>query len=267
MVGSLIRYEVRNAVAEITLDRPEARNAQNVQLLEELDNAWVAAARDEDVRVILLTASGPHFSAGHDLREIPEGYVREDKPDMGKVESGYRWEMTNYFHLCRRWREVPKPSIAAVQGACIAGGLMLVWPCDLIVASEDATFSDPVVRLGIGGVEYHGHTWELGARKAKELLFTGGRISAHDAAALGMVNRVVPADRLRDEAFSLAMEIAQMDRFGLAQAKRAVNQTLDVMGQYAALQSAFDIHWTGHGDAYTRTGKHIVGDLATVRER
>jgi enoyl-CoA hydratase/carnithine racemase len=142
---------------------------------------------------------------------------------------------------------------------------MLVWPCDLIIAADDAFFSDPVVRLGIGGVEYHGHTWELGARKAKEMLFTGRRIPAAEAERLGMVNEVVPVDELDTRTMSLATEIAAMDRFGLAQAKRAVNQTLDVMGQYAALQAVFDVHWTGHGDAYARTGTHLVAGLEDVR--
>ncbi|NED61375.1 enoyl-CoA hydratase, partial [Streptomyces sp. SID10244] len=108
----------------------------------------------------------------------------------------YGTESRRYLDYSLRWRNIPKPSIAAVQGRCIAGGLLLCWPCDLIIASEDAKFSDPVVMMGIGGVEYHGHTWELGPRKAKEILFTGRPVTAAEAEQTGMVNLVVPRDEL-----------------------------------------------------------------------
>jgi enoyl-CoA hydratase len=129
---------------------------------------------------------------------------------------------------------------------------------DLIVAAENAEFSDPVIFMGIGGVEYHGHTWELGARKAKEILFTGRSVPAREAEQIGMVNKVVPLEDLRDETMKLAAHIAQMDPFGLRQAKRAVNQTLDVQGFYAAIQSVFDIHQTGHGNALSVTGYPVL---------
>jgi enoyl-CoA hydratase len=257
-----IDYEVEDRIAIITLNRPQARNAQNTQLLTELDAAWTDAARDDEVRVIVLKANGPHFSAGHDLTSDSSDWFG---PSPGLAHA-YDYEARHYLGLSRRWRDIPKPSIAAVHGATIAAGLMLIWPCDLIVAADTATFSDPVVLMGIGGVEYHGHTWELGARKAKELLFTAGKISAEDARERGMVNRVVPADRLVEETLDLAREIARMDPFGLAQAKRAVNQTLDVMGQYAAMQAVFDIHWTGHGHAMAATGSPSLMGLADMKK-
>src|SRR5690606_6146455 len=99
----------------------------------------------------------------------------------------------------RRWREVPKPTIAMVQGACVAGGLMLAWVCDLIVASDDAFFADPVVRMGIPGVEYFAHPYELNPRIAKEFLFLGERMSAERAYQMGMLNRVVSRDQLEEE--------------------------------------------------------------------
>jgi enoyl-CoA hydratase/carnithine racemase len=120
---------------------------------------------------------------------------------------------------------------------------VLCWPCDLILASEDAFFSDPVVRIGIAGVEYHAHTWEWGPRKAKEMLFTGRRMTAGEARELGMVTRVVPRESLEQEAIGLVREIARMDPYALAHIKRAVNHTVDVQGQYVALQAVFDIHW------------------------
>ncbi len=142
-----IQYEVADKIATITLDRPEAANAQNAGLLDELDAAWMRAAADPDVAVIVLRAEGKHFSAGHDLgTKVP--------PDDLKITLDliYANESRRYLEYSLRWRNIPpKPSIAAVQGRCIAGGLLLCWPCDLIIASEDASFSDPVVLMGIGG--------------------------------------------------------------------------------------------------------------------
>jgi enoyl-CoA hydratase/carnithine racemase len=247
-----VKYEVADRIATLTLNRPEAANAQNMALLDELDAAWTRAAEDADVTVIVLRAEGKHFSAGHDLKD------RWPAPGEITLEWIYRAETRRYLDYSLRWRNVPKPSIAAVQGRCIAGGLLLCWPCDLIVAAEDALFSDPVVLMGIGGVEYHGHTWELGARKAKEILFTGRPVTAAEAERAGMVNRVVPRDRLDAETRELARQIAAMPPFGLRQAKRAVNQTLDVQGFYAAIQAVFDIHQTGHGNALSVSGYPIL---------
>ena len=250
-----IQYETDDQIAVISLNRPEKSNAQHAPLLRELDSAWDAAASDDDVRVIVLRANGKHFSAGHDLSDEGKYWWAQEIDLANKgLEAIYEWERKHYLEFTRKWRDVPKPSIAAVQGACIAGGLMLAWPCDLIVAADDAKFSDPVARMAIGGVEYHGHTWELGARKAKELLFTGRYLGAEEAERLGMVNRVVPRDELDSATMELAREISQMHSFGLAAAKRAVNQTLDIMGFYASLQSVFDIHATGHGNALSVTG-------------
>ena len=247
-----ILYEVSDRVAVITLNRPEVANAQNAQLLDELDSAWTRAADDDEVRVIVLRGNGKHFSSGHDLK----GGGRA--PERITLEYVYKYEARRYLEYSLRWRNVPKPSIAAVQGKCIAGGLLLCWPCDLIVAADNAEFSDPVARMGIGGVEYHGHTWELGARKAKEILFTGRAVTAEEAEKTGMVNRVVPLAELDSATMELARHIAQMHPFALRQAKRAVNQTLDVQGFYAAIQSVFDIHQTGHGNALSVSGYPVL---------
>lgn len=256
-----IRYEVADKIATITLNRPEVANAQNAALLDDLDAAWTRAAADDDVAVIILRGEGKHFSAGHDLKS------GAPVPDKITLESVYSLESRRYLEYSLRWRNVPKPSIAAVQGRCIAGGLLLCWPCDLIIAAEDALFSDPVVAMGIGGVEYHGHTWELGARKAKEILFTGRPLTAAEGEKVGMINRVVPRDRLDPETRELAERIATMPPFGLRQAKRAVNQTLDVQGFYAAIQSIFDVHQTGHGNALSVTGYPILAKLEEMKSR
>lgn len=254
MQTTFIDYEAADGIATITLNRPEAANAQTPELLDDLDEAWGMAAADDDVRVIILQANGKHFSSGHD---ISAGQVGGEQPKW-LLSNIYEIEAKRFLEYSLRWRNVPKPSIAAVQGVCIAGGLLLAWPCDLIIAADNASFSDPVVAMGIGGVEYHGHTWEFGARKAKELLFTGRRMSAQEAEQVGMVTKVVPLDDLRTETRALAAEIATRHPFALRQAKRAVNQTLDVMGFYAAVQSVFDIHQTGHGHAITESGLPVL---------
>ncbi len=259
---SYIEYEVADKIATISLNRPEAANAQNGELLEELDAAWQRAGADDDVAVIVLRANGKHFSSGHDLKD-------RSWPDPSKItlERIYAIESRKYLEFSLRWRNMPKPSIAAVQGKCIAGGLLLCWPCDLIIAAEDAQFSDPVVMMGIGGVEYHGHTWELGPRKAKEILFTGRPITAREAEQVGMVNEVVSRDELDTRTVALAAHIAGMPPFGLRQAKRAVNQTLDVQGFYAAIQSVFDVHQTGHGNALSVNGYPILVNLDEMKQK
>ena len=253
---TFIDYEVEGRIATITLNRPEAANAQTLPMLDDLDEAWRRAADDDDVRVIILQANGKHFSAGHDIKAV--GDSDDGKPPSWTLAGIYQTEARRFLEYSLRWRNVPKPSIAAVQGVCIAGGLLLAWPCDLIIAADNAKFSDPVVNMGIGGVEYHGHTWEWGARKAKEILFTGRAMTAQEAERFGMVTKVVPLDDLRSETRALAEQIALKHPFALRQAKRAVNQTLDVQGFYAAIQSVFDIHQTGHGHALSESGLPIL---------
>lgn len=270
-MSEFIKYCASDAIATITLNRPERRNAQNAKLLNELNDAWERAAADDEVRVILLNAEGPHFSAGHDTSpDANKGNEASARIVAGIPVTGtqglYNWEAKHFLGYSRRWRDIPKPSIAAVQGACIAGGLMLAWPCDLIVAADNARFSDPVVLMGIGGVEYHGHTWELGARKAKELLFMASSITAEEARQCGMVNRVVPEGELQATAREMALRIAGMHPHALAMAKRVVNQTLDIQGQYAAIQSCFDIHQLGHASAYVQSGQFVLTDHLGIKK-
>ncbi|HEY4332652.1 MAG TPA: enoyl-CoA hydratase [Ilumatobacteraceae bacterium] len=262
------QYEAADRVATITINRPDKANSQNERMLDELDHSFTQAEYDDDVRVIVLRAAGKHFSAGHDLTLNPDDpdQVNIAEPD-GKfhLNKMYRWEARKYFGYSWKWRNIPKPTIAAVQGKAIAGALNLLWPMDLIVAAEDAQFSDPVVMMAIGGVEYHGHTWELGARRAKDMLFTGRAIGAAEAQQIGLVRSVVPRDELWGAVADLAAEIAKRDMFGLSQAKRAVNQTLDVQGYYAALQAAFDIHHTGHGNAISISGYPVLMGLDEMK--
>jgi enoyl-CoA hydratase len=250
------RYEVADGgVAVITLDRPQAANAQNDKVLRELDECWIRAEEDPEVKVIVLKSTGKHFSSGHDMGPKAPEFLE----NIRNVEWLYNRETRGYLHYAKRWRDVPKPSIAAVQGKCVAAGLMLCWPCDLIVAADNAEFSDPVIFMGIGGgVEYQAHTWEFGARKAKELLFTGGSIDAAEAERIGMVNKVVPLDELESATMALARRIATQDSFALRLAKRSVNQTLDTMGFSAAIEHGFDLHHFGHARSLT------IGDKPTT---
>ena len=260
-----VQYEIDDQVAVITLNRPEAANAQSPKVLAELDLAWRAADEDRQVKVIVLKSNGKHFSAGHDLSPADSGDLGQD---FSTAEAHYDWETRHYLGYAKAWRDVPKPSIAAVQGKCIAAGLMLCWPCDLIIAADNAEFSDPVLYMGINGVELHAHTWEFGPRKAKELLFTGRSITALEAERLGMVNQVVPLDDLVSSTMEMAHRIAQVDAFALRMAKRAVNHTMDVQGYTTAIDACFDMHHFGHTRARTLTGgMPALAGLSSMKEK
>ena len=264
----VVLYERQDATALVTLNRPEYRNAQNSAMTYALDRAFYRAADDPEVKVVVLRGAGPHFSAGHDIgtpgRDAHLPFERRaslwwDHSERQGAESRYARESEVYLGMCRRWRELPKPVIASVHGACVAGGLMLAWVCDLIVAAEDAFFADPVVRMGIPGVEYFAHPWVLGPRFAKEVLFTGGRFTAERAYEVGMVNRVVPRAELEAATFALAEEVAAMPRFGLALAKRAVNQCEDQMGLRPGMDSVFGLHHVAHAHNAEVGGDSLAG--------
>src|SRR3954454_1613714 len=180
-----VRYESDGPIATITLNRPQAANAQNSQLIEELDRAFDLAERDDDVRVVVLAGEGKHFSAGHDLKEILAG--EEQWAAMRATPEGkLRHEQVMYWDKLVRIRDFRKPTIAAVQGTCSAAGLMLAAMCDLIVAADDARFSNPVARMSGVGVELLVEPWELGPRKAKEFLFCSLTLTADDAEKAGL---------------------------------------------------------------------------------
>jgi enoyl-CoA hydratase len=275
--GEIVRYERRGAIAVVTLNRPRYRNAQNSAMTYALDSALARAVNDEQVAVIVLAGAGQHFCAGHDIgtpgRDADQSFDRRavmwwDHVGRPGADARYAREMEVYLGMCRRWREIPKPAIAMVQGACIAGGLMLAWICDLIVAADDAFFADPVVKMGIPGVEYFAHPWVLGPRFAKEVLFTGGRFSAQRAYELGMVSRVVPRAGLAEATFALAGQIAEMPPFGLALAKRAVNQCEDQMGLRPGMDSVFGLHHLAHAHNAEVSGDSLAGlDARGMKER
>lgn len=241
-------------VVRILLNRPESRNAQNATLLYELNAAFDAAACDDSVKVIILGATGPHFSAGHDL-DI-EGFIAGMAAwDPVGTWCGYSCkgaegrmgiEKEMFLGLCERWRNLPKVTIAQVQGKAISGGLMLIWPCDIIIAAEDAMFADNTASLGVAGAEFFNHPWELGVRKAKEMLFTSDFLNAQEAFQLGMVNHVVPNDRLSEFTLALAQKICSKSSFTLKLIKEAVNSAQDAQGRVTAMNTSFALHQLSH---------------------
>jgi enoyl-CoA hydratase len=262
-----VLYRVEGATAWITMNRPRFHNVQNSQMTYALDAAFRRAVDDDAVKVIVLAGSGKHFSAGHDIgtpgRDHRTSFDRKllwyDHVNKPGAELLYAREQEVYLGMCRRWREVPKATVAMVQGACIAGGLMLAWVCDLIVASDDAFFQDPVVRMGIPGVEYFAHAFELPPRVAKEFLLLGERMPAERAHGFGMVNRVVPRDRLEDETRAVAERLAALPRLGVALTKQAVNHVEDLRGKRTAMDAVFHMHHFAHAQNDLVSGDTLAG--------
>jgi enoyl-CoA hydratase len=234
-----IKVERRGPVLRIRMNRPDKLNAQNPTLIEEMDAAFTAGGADPDVRVIVLSGEGRAFSAGHDL-EHP-GYDRRGYTYHTRVEMERRLFLDKLLRL----RNLPTPTIAQVHGHCVAAGLMLACMCDLIVCDETARFANPVVAMAMAGVQLLIEPWEIGARKAKELLFTAEAIDAAEAHRLGLVNRVVPAGRLEDEADALADRIASLPAFAVRTVKKSINDTLDFMGQGRSWEHHFLLHVAG----------------------
>ena len=238
-----VLYDVAGPVATVTLNRPEAANAQSTELLEQLDAAFDRADADEDVRVVVLAAAGKHFSAGHDLKGLLDPAAADPWREMRDTHEGkLRHEQVMYFDKCVKIYDFRKPTIAAVQGSCVAAGLMLACMCDLIVAADDAKFSNPVLRMTGVGVELLVEPWELGIRKAKEFLLTGDKIDAQEAWRLGLVNRVVPRDSLASAVQELAQTVALVPPITAQAIKDTINHTYDSMGKRESWRYHFMVH-------------------------
>ncbi|WP_375385242.1 enoyl-CoA hydratase [uncultured Microbacterium sp.] len=272
----VVRYETRGSVAIVRMNRPRYRNAQNSKMTYALDAAFTRAVDDDTVKVIVLAGNGDHFSAGHDIgtpeRDIDQSFERKaviwwDHVGATGVDARFARESEVYLGMCRRWREIPKPMIAMVHGACIAGGLMLAWVCDFILASDDAFFADPVVKMGIPGVEYFAHPWVTNPRAAKEMLYTGDRMTAERARELGMVNHVYPRAELEAKVLAMADRIAGMPRLGLALAKKAVNQAEDLQGLRTGMDSVFGLHHAAHAHNAEIQGDSLGGvDIRSITD-
>jgi enoyl-CoA hydratase len=267
----LVTYETldEGRIARIWLNRPDAHNAQSRGLLIQLDEAFLRAEADDTVRVVILAARGRNFSAGHDLGSELAIAERSQLPSF-RINGGtrdpiaekiYLQEWHYFFQNTCRWRDLRKITIAQVQGNAISAGLMLIWACDLIVAADNAKFSDVVaVRLGMPGVEYYAHPWEFGPRKAKELLLTGDALDADEAYRLGMVSKVFPVDELADKTLEFARRIAERPTMAALLVKDSVNAASDAMGFTEALRHAFHIHELGHAHwAAHNENRYAVG--------
>jgi enoyl-CoA hydratase len=242
-----ILVERRGAVELVTMNRPEVRNAQNTQLINELDEALHAADADHEVNVIVVAGAGPHFSSGHDLKAYVGEAPSDEWHEKRKTPEGkFEHERRMYFEKSMAIRDLATPTIAMVRGKCIAGGLMVACMCDLIVAGDDAVFQNPVLRMTGAGVETLIEFADLGPRKAKEFLWTGDEIDAAEAHRLGLVNRVVPRDKLEEETMALAERIAKLPPVTVQNVKRSVNHAMDLAGYRNALEYHFMVHQFQH---------------------
>jgi enoyl-CoA hydratase len=226
-----IIYEKQETVARVKLNRPRYLNAQSQIMLEEMDDAFQTAIADKETRVIILSGEGDHFSSGHDLGTPEESSDQLLRGYPMGISGVYMRMEKIYLEYGLRWRDLPKPTIAMVHGYCIWGGWQIASSMDLIVAAEDTMFLP-------GFVEYFSVPWDIGPRKAKEILFQSRFTSAQEALELGFVNRVVPKEKLEAETMSLAERIAETDPFLTRMAKLSINQAQDAMGFRLALQAA-----------------------------
>jgi enoyl-CoA hydratase len=230
-----ILYEQEERIARITLNRPRWRNVQSTELLYELDDAILKAGDDRGVRVIVVTGTGDHFSAGHDLGTPEELAWREANPMEEGVRGFYDRTWRLYIDMHLRWRNVPKPMLAAVQGYCIFGGWMVAATADIVFAADDALFLGSLF-------QYFAIPWDIHPRRAKELLFQGRFVNGAQAKELGLVNRVIPRAQLLDETLAYARDVAQNDPFELRMIKLAVNNSQDIRGFTAAMHSAHSMY-------------------------
>jgi enoyl-CoA hydratase len=260
-MAKYVTYETLDdgVIARITLNRPQARNAQNRGMLVELDAAFRDAEADDTVRVVILAAAGASFSAGHDMgsaeatQELTPGpgqhptTLIDGGTRAGVVEQRMLQEWRHYFENTCRWRNLRKITIAQVHGNVISAGLMLMWACDLIVAADDTVFADVVgTRLGMSSVEYAAHPWEFGPRKAKELLLTGDSIDAEEGLRLGMVSKIFVRAELAERTLEFAQRISARPTISALLVKDIVNDAVDEMGFSSSLKHSFTLHQLNH---------------------
>src|SRR5690349_22678337 len=233
MSDASILYETQGPVALITLNRPERRNAMNGAMLEALAAAMDRAEGDAALRAIVLTGAGESFSSGFDLKEQAEA-----RPS-GVAQ--WRPLLRRDFDTVMRFWHSPKPTIAAVRGACLAGVCELALACDITIAAEDAVFGEPELRFGAGIVVML-LPWLAGPKRAKQIILTGDdKISARRAEGMGLVNEVVPVGNELDRALEVAADLAAIDPMALRETKRALNRAYEIMGMGEALEAALDI--------------------------
>jgi enoyl-CoA hydratase len=239
-----ITYEVVGRVARISMNRPRYKNAQSRILVEELDDAFATANRDLDVRVIVLRGEGDSFSAGHDLGTPEQKADREARPDEPGLRGRYGGSWDRNIDTTLRWRNLPKPTVAAVHGYCVFAGWMIASAMDVIFAADNTQFLPT-------NFQYFSVPWDIGHRKSKEILFESRFVAAEEAEELGFVNRVIPLADLDAEAMAYAARVAENDPFQLRMIKLAINQAQDAQGFTPHIYGAFGLHIlssVGEGD-------------------
>jgi enoyl-CoA hydratase len=255
------------------MNRPDARNAQDTALIEALDAALDEAEVDDDVRVVVLAGAGDHWSAGHDLKAIVADPDSDEARQRETPEGKYHHEQKMYVDKCLRLYHFPKPTIASVQGACVAAGLMLASMCDLIVAADDAFFSNPVLKMTGAGVELLVEPWEIGFRKAKEFLFTGESLDAAEAWRLGLVNKHVPRESLESATEELAGNVARVPPITAEMVKGSINQAAALAGKEHSFRYHFVAHHFTHNTATAlnaldeRKSKRSMKEVFADRDR
>lgn len=247
-----ITYSVADHVAQLTLNRPERLNALHAGALHEINAAMDQAEADAAVRVIVVSGAGRAFSSGFDLKA-----QMEQKPEGDAV---WRAILDLDFDTTMRFWNSPKPTIAAVHGACLAGAFELAMACDITIADDDATFGEPELKFGAGIVTLL-LPWMTSPKQAKRIILSADdRIPAREALAMGLVSRVVAPGTHLAEALRTARGIALMDPNLVVQTKKALNRTYDIQGMPTALRMALDIDHTieSHGSPDKRAFMDIA---------
>jgi enoyl-CoA hydratase len=254
---TMIRIERDGPILHVVLNRPEKRNALTPEMLLALQVAFRDAEHEADVRVVVLRAEGPDFCAGFDLSRLRSDELPEERMIREEAE---------LYDNALAIRNFPKPTIAAVQGSCIAGGLLFSQMCDLIVADEKASFYNPLIRMGGVGLELLMEPWDLGIRRAKRYLFTGERIPADVALKFGMITDVVSPERLAEATAELATKVAAMPPMAMRLLKKSINRTQDLMGMRAALDYHFAVHEFGHTTQESQQLLHEARERQSLKE-
>ncbi len=225
-----IEVERKNRIATVWLNRPRYRNAQSRILLDEMTDAFRQLDYDNEIKVIILAGRGEHFSAGHDLGTPEEKEDAATKPfgDGTLARVNRSWHL--FIENSLRWRDVKKPTIAAVQGYCIYGGFMIASCMDLIIASEDAKFLPSHLQL-------FSAPWDLGIRRSKQILFENRFIPAAEAMDLGLVTEVTPTGRHYEAAVTQAEKFAENSLMTLRMLKHSINAAQDAMGYRQSIEA------------------------------
>ncbi len=233
-----ILYEKKAAIGYITLNRPEKLNAISPEMLAELRHVLADIEGDDDVRVVILTGAGRAFSAGFDISH--EGADGDEREIYERQPDEWREVLKQNIDTFMLIWNLSKPVIAAINGYALAGACELVQLCDIKIASSEAMLGEPEIRFGTGPPLLI-TPFSVGLAKAKELLLTGDMIDAHEAERLGMINRVVPPDRLMAECERTARKLTKIARVGLKLNKIAVNRAIESMGFLQAIQHNLEL--------------------------